>query len=40
MATSNGERVKLKGPSVRTAVIFGVVAATVEMALILWMAYC
>jgi hypothetical protein len=32
--------VKLKGPNVRAALIFGVVAATVEMGLILWMAYC
>jgi hypothetical protein len=39
MALSNGERVKLKG-RLPGAVIFGVIAATVEIGLILWLAYC
>lgn len=32
---------KLKGSSnLRNALIFGVVAATVELGIVLWMAYC
>lgn len=31
---------KLKQPGVRAAVIFGVIAATLEMGVVLWMAYC
>jgi hypothetical protein len=31
---------KLKRPGLRAAVAFGVIAATLEMGVILWMAYC
>jgi hypothetical protein len=31
---------KVKRPGLRAAVIFGIVAATLELGAILWMAYC
>jgi hypothetical protein len=31
---------KLKRSNLHAALIFGVVAATVEMGIVLWMAYC
>jgi len=30
----------LKGPGLRGALIFGVIAATLELGVVLWMAYC
>jgi len=32
--------VNLKNPGLRAALAFGIIAATVELGLILWMAYC
>jgi hypothetical protein len=31
---------KLKQPGLRGAIVFGIIAATVEMGIVLWMAYC
>jgi hypothetical protein len=40
LTTRDDERMNLRSPGIRGAIAFGIIAATIELGAILWMAYC